>query len=1163
MKHQLLALHSKTMSLKDAKAVATACYTQNHSIVRLYHGKTPYELLHGKLPDLSFLHVFGALCYLTNNNENLGKLQPKDDNGIFIGYAPTKKAFQISIRRTRRIIETIYVDFDELTAMASEQSSSGPVLHEMIPATISSGLMPKPTSSTPVDPLAPEVIAPIDEVVALEPAESTSSPSSITVDQDAPSPNSIHTIMHPGHQISQHNSKWTNDHPLENITGQLARLVFTRLQLHEQALFYYCDAFLMFVEPKTYKDALTQSCWIEAMQEELNEFERLKVWELVPRPDKVMVLTLKWIYKVKLDELGGILKNKARLVVRGYRQEEGIDFEESFFSGCKIRGYKDFSHVFRSQEHGRLPNGCEDCIFEWKSAGRNGNDLLMVQIYVDDIIFAASTPELCDIFAKIMCSKFQMSLMGKISFFLGLQISQSPRGIFINPSKYTLESLKKYGFKSCDPVDTPMVEKSKVDKDNEGKAIDSSHYCGMIGTILYLTVSRHDLQFAICMCTRYQARPTEKQLHAIRITLVIKIHAVAHLVVCNSWEIDLYAGRQKVMSNIPSQSISTSDITLSRSMSRMRTMDMTIDQQVALDEALVPHSSGLKIRKNVPEVYMQEFWATATVHHHSIHFKMNNKKRVVNPEYFREMLHICLRILNQPFDELPFEEEILAFLRNLGHIGEIKKITDFSAILPVELTNKDIRNSAAYKEYYAIASGAEPPKTKESIRKMQSSSDTTMPPPVAKGTRLQILEKVDKPAKGKQPAKLSTAKGLTVLFEVALTEDEHTKLATKRSLEPTHISQASRSDNDDDVQQSEHDEDIDDQIDDESHDDQEDDDDQDDEDDDQTDSDNDGDDFVHPKFSTHDEETKDKESFDLIVQTLSHVENSDDEGNDDTSHGIDSLFESTLWVDVPVTTTVEPLLLTAPTLPPPSIPIILQVQQAPAPSQATAPSTSLQDLPNFGSLFEFDHRLKTLEANFSKFMQINQFAEAISSVPDIVDRYIDHQMNEAVKKIKEQVKEQVKVQVSKILPKIEKIVNEQLKSEVLTRTSNTSKTSYVVAVDLSELELKKILIEKMESNKSDRGSKRRREGKDPESSSAPKEKTSKTSGKSTEGSKSHQKTASESAPVEEPMHINQDLEEPAHQEFEIGATDDQPIAEASQHPEWFQKQTKPPTPDRA
>ncbi|GJT47490.1 retrovirus-related pol polyprotein from transposon TNT 1-94 [Tanacetum coccineum] len=147
---------------------------------------------------------------------------------------------------------------------------------------------------------------------------------------------------------------------------------------------------------------------------------------------------------------------------------------------------------------------------------KEGKELLLVQVYVDDIIFAASTPELCDLFAKIMCSKFKMSMMGKISFFLGLQIFQNPRGIFINQSKYALESLKKYGFDSCDPVDTPMVEKSKLDEDKEGKAVDPSHYRGMIGTLLYLTASRPDLQFAICMCARYQARPTEKHLHAVK-----------------------------------------------------------------------------------------------------------------------------------------------------------------------------------------------------------------------------------------------------------------------------------------------------------------------------------------------------------------------------------------------------------------------------------------------------------------------------------------------------------------------------------------------------------------------------------------------------------------------------------------------------------------------
>nr|GEX41454.1 integrase, catalytic region, zinc finger, CCHC-type, peptidase aspartic, catalytic [Tanacetum cinerariifolium] len=370
-----MLIYAQALLFLWAEAVATACYTQNRSIIRLYHEKTPYELLHNKLPDLSFFYVFGALCYPTNDSENLGKLQPKVDIGIFIGHAPTKKAFRIYNRRTTRIVETIHVDFDELTAMDSKQSSSRPALNEMTPTIISSGLVQKPSSSTPyvppsrndwdflfqpmfdellnpppsVDTQAPEVIAPIAEVIPPVQAESTGLPSLTSVDQDAPSPSksqtitkiqsyviphdveednldievahmgndplfgvpipevtsaqssstvSPQTIMQPDHQIPQHISKWTKDHSLNNIISQLSIPVSIRFQLHEQALFCYYDAFLSLVEPKTYKDALTQSCWIEAMQEELNEFERLE----------------------------------ARLVACGYRQEEGIDFEESFAS---------------------------------------------------------------------------------------------------------------------------------------------------------------------------------------------------------------------------------------------------------------------------------------------------------------------------------------------------------------------------------------------------------------------------------------------------------------------------------------------------------------------------------------------------------------------------------------------------------------------------------------------------------------------------------------------------------------------------------------------------------------------------------------------------------------------------------------------------------------
>ncbi|GJX89327.1 retrovirus-related pol polyprotein from transposon TNT 1-94 [Tanacetum coccineum] len=432
--------------------------------------------------------IYAKLLYFYGPSENLGKLQAKADIGIFIGYAPKKKAYRIYNQRNRKIIETIHVDFDELTAMASEQLSSGPGLQlfdEFIspPASVAS-------------------LVPVEEAPA--PVTSTGLPSSITVDQDAPSPKTISkessssddipTTVHSDAPISEHLIKWTKDHPLQNIIGDPSRPVSTKLQLHEQALFCYYDAFLTSVEPKTYKDALTRSCWIEAMQEELHESERLE----------------------------------ARLVARGYRQEERIDFEESFAPVARLEAVRIFlafaahmnmivyqmdvktaflNGILREEVYVSQPDGFVDpdnpnhvyrlkkALYGLKQAprawydllssfllsqgfskgtvdptlfiSRKGKDILLVQIYVDDIIFASTTTELCDKFSEIMCSKFKMSMMGKISFFLGLQISQSPRGIFLNQSKYALESLKKYGMESCDPVDTPMVEKSKLDERNQ------------------------------------------------------------------------------------------------------------------------------------------------------------------------------------------------------------------------------------------------------------------------------------------------------------------------------------------------------------------------------------------------------------------------------------------------------------------------------------------------------------------------------------------------------------------------------------------------------------------------------------------------------------------------------------------------------------------------
>nr|GEU49828.1 hypothetical protein [Tanacetum cinerariifolium] len=783
---------------------------------------------------------------------------------------------------------------------------------------------------------------------------------------------SPHIIVQPDHQIPQHNSKWTKDHPLNNIIGQLSQPVSIRLQLYEQALFCYYNAFLTSVEPKMYKDALTQSCWIEGINFEesfalVARLEAIRIF-LAYAAHKNMVV---YQMDVNLTFLNGNLREEVYV-----SQPNGFVDQDNPNHVYKLKkalyGLKQAPHAWFDMLSSFLisQDFSKGLVDPTLFICRNGTDLLLVQIYVDDIIFAGSTPELCDLFAKIINTVLNL-----------------------------------------------MVEKSKLDEDKEGKSIDPSHYRGMIGTLLYLTASRPDLQFVICMCAQYQARPTKKHIHAVKMIFQY-LRGTANRGLWYSKDSSVALTAFADVDHVGCQDTR-------RSTSGSLTMDMTIDQQVALDEAIVPHASRLRIRKSnfllksdisskestlqlsydllrltpfykaflvtadVLEIYMQEF---------SIRFKMGNKKHIVNLEYFREMLHICPGLPGYTFDELPFEEDILAFLRFLGHSGEIRRLTD---------------TSLTFCEKTSFI--------KLNIKMQRREMRCTI------------------------PAKASKAKSLTVLSEVAMTEAEQLKLATKRSLHQTHISQTSGSGTSKgtgiiprvlDVPNKEFDEEIswkssDEDDDDDDQEKRDDDDDQEEGNDNDQDSDEEGEEFIHPSLSIHDEEeTKDEESFDPIAKT---PKNSDDEGNDEENLGL-----------------------------------------------------------NVGR------------------------EEGQDEEDDEDELHRD-------------------------------TVNEQLEAKVLTRSSNSSKTSYVVAADLSEMELKKILIEKIEgnmyihrSNKQrnlykalveayesdkiiletygdtvtlkrcrdddagkneepfaglDRGSMRQREGKEPESTSAPKEKATRTTGK--------------------------------------------------------------------
>nr|GEW97676.1 hypothetical protein [Tanacetum cinerariifolium] len=487
-----------------AEAINTTCYTQNRSLICLRYNKTPYELMQDKKMDLSFFHVFGALCYHTNDNDNLGKLDAKADIGIFVSYAPVKKAFRIYNKRTRKIIEIIHVTFDELTAMTSKQFSSGLGLHSLTPATSSSRLIPNTISQQPCIPPPRDdwdhlfhpmfdeyftppsiVVSPLQEAAAPRTVALAKSPMSTSIDQDAPS-TSIPSTQEQEHSL--------------NISQ----------------------------EPKNIKQAMIEPSWIDAMQEEIHESERLQVWELVPCPDKVLLIKLKWIYKVKTDKFGEILKNNPRLVAQGFRQEEGIDFEESFTPVAKIKAISIFianaTHknmtIYQMDVKTAFLNGElkeEFLISQYFSKGavdptlftrQDGNDLLLVQIYVDDIIFASTNTAMCNEFANQITTKFKMSMLG-------------------------------------DSADTPMVEKSNLDEDLQGKPVDATLYHGMqmqmqitrgvrtSGSAQFLDYGfqfnkiplDYDHKSAITLCCKnvqrsrakhIDARPTEKHIHVVK-----------------------------------------------------------------------------------------------------------------------------------------------------------------------------------------------------------------------------------------------------------------------------------------------------------------------------------------------------------------------------------------------------------------------------------------------------------------------------------------------------------------------------------------------------------------------------------------------------------------------------------------------------------------------
>ncbi|GJT63530.1 putative ribonuclease H-like domain-containing protein [Tanacetum coccineum] len=343
--------------------------------------------------------------------------------------------------------------------------------------------------------------------------------------------------------------------------------------------FHHClfACFLSQHEPKKISEALEDESWVDAMQEELLQFEIQKVWILVDLPYGKKAIGTKWVYRNKKDERGVVVRNKARLVAQGHRQEEGIDYDEVFAPVARLEAIRIFlayasymgfivyqmdvksaflygkidEEVYVSQPPGfqdpKSPQkvykvvkalyGLHQAPRAWyatlstfllKNGYRRGtidktlflkkdkHDIILVQVYVDDIIFGSTKKSWCNEFEALMKSRFQMSSMGELTFFLGLQVKQKPNGIFISQDKYVDEILKKFDFANVKSASTPIETQKPLVKDEEASDVDVHLYRSMIGSLMYVTASRPDIMFSVCACSRFQVTPKTSHLTAVK-----------------------------------------------------------------------------------------------------------------------------------------------------------------------------------------------------------------------------------------------------------------------------------------------------------------------------------------------------------------------------------------------------------------------------------------------------------------------------------------------------------------------------------------------------------------------------------------------------------------------------------------------------------------------
>ncbi|GJZ90010.1 putative ribonuclease H-like domain-containing protein [Tanacetum coccineum] len=625
-----------------AEAVSTACYVLNRVLVTKPQNKTPYELITGKIPIISYIRPFGCHVTILNTIDHLGKFEEKSDEGFLVGYSLNNKAFRVYNLETKRVEENLHINFlenkpnvagkgpnwmfdlDYLTdsmnyqpVTAENKANKTAGLKEANHSAGTQDNIDAGNSKIEAEPAQEYFVLPLwssytstvksseaknggekpngDTAEAFRKefaqctkdlllqagaarATSTNTVNTISTPVSTASPSRVFSAGGPSYPDLTNNGQDDSQIPaFMDIYNNPSNGIFTNASYDDEgtvADFTNLETTMnvipiptsrihsihpttqFFGDPTSaiqIRSKVNKSSGAHAF-EELLQFKIQKVWILVDIPFRKKAIMTKWVYRNKKDKRGVVVRNKAMIeaikIFLAFSSYMGFIVYQMDVKSAFLYGKID-EEVYVSQPPGfvdpKFPKkvykvvkalyGLHQAPRAWyatlynfllKSGYRRGtinktlfikkdkNDIMLVHVYVDDITFGSTKKSWCDEFKALMKSKFQMSSMGDLTFFLGLHVKQKEDGIFISQDKYVAEILKNFDFASIKTASTLIKTHKPLIKDDEAADVDVHLYRSMIGSLMYLTASRPDIMFAICACSRFQVTPKTSHLHAVK-----------------------------------------------------------------------------------------------------------------------------------------------------------------------------------------------------------------------------------------------------------------------------------------------------------------------------------------------------------------------------------------------------------------------------------------------------------------------------------------------------------------------------------------------------------------------------------------------------------------------------------------------------------------------